>query len=215
MRPPVRPACWRGDPAPGRGQITAAVTLAPALPLTRAESLLLPLLLPDSVTSGGNPPMPRTTVVTPALLAAALTLTACGPAAGSPASGAPSPSCLQQYRAWESGPAHGAGENLVVALNAVQAASSALDASTTSADLERAGAAAGRLARSPLPKCADPKGYWHAVIARVRSAADNASRAKGMASLLIAEAPLRQMPALERSLAAELKQTLPGLNQRN
>lgn len=159
--------------------------------------------------------MPRTTIIALAALAAGLTMTACGSGAGSAAPAAPPPPCLQQYRTWESGPAHAAGENLVAALNAVEAASSALDTSTTSTDLKRAGTAAMALARYPLPKCADPRGYWQAIISQVRSAAGDAGTSKGMADLLIAEAPLRQMPALERSLAAELKQTLPALNQRN
>jgi hypothetical protein len=124
----------------------------------------------------------------------------------------PSSSCLLQYRLWNSGPAHAAGENLVAALNTLQAATSASDIPTTAAALKRAGTAARTLARYPIPVCADPKGYWHAVIVRIRAAADGAAASNGQ-TLTIAETALKQMPTLERKLATELQGTVPGLNQ--
>ena len=154
--------------------------------------------------------MPRTILLAGAALTAALTLTACGSGGSSAAS--PPPSCLQQYRSWNAGPAHAAGENLVAALNGVEAANAALKNSTTNAALKRAGAAATVLARYPIPNCADPKGYWRAVLVQIQAAAHNA-RGSGQGALVAAAVVLHNMPALDIKLANELKQTVPGLNK--
>jgi len=154
--------------------------------------------------------MPRTILLACAALTAALTLTACGSGGSSAAS--PPPSCLQQYRSWNAGPAHAAGENLVAALNGVEAANAALKNSTTNAALKRAGAAATVLARYPIPNCADPKGYWRAVLVQIQAAAHNA-RGSGQGALVAAAVVLHNMPALDLKLASELKQTVPGLNK--
>jgi hypothetical protein len=180
--------------------------------------------------------MPRKVILVGAALAAGLTMTACGSGGGSAASGgspvaaagsgggsaasagpgaasSPSTSCLLQYRLWNTGPAHAAGENLVAALNTLEAATSTSDIPTTAAALKRAGTAARKLGHYPIPVCADPKGYWHAVLARIRAAADNAGTSGGQGALTLAEVALKQMPTLERKLAAELKGTVPGLSQ--
>ena len=154
--------------------------------------------------------MPRTILLAGAALTAALTLTACGSGGSSAAS--PPRSCLQQYRSWNAGPAHAAGENLVAALNGVEAANAALKNSTTNAALKRAGAAATVLARYPIPNCADPKGYWRAVLVQIQAAAHNASTS-GQGALVAAAVVLHNMPALDLKLASELKQTVPGLNK--
>jgi len=154
--------------------------------------------------------MPRTILLAGAALTAALTLTACGSGGSSAAS--PPRSCLQQYRSWNAGPAHAAGENLVAALNGVEAANAALKNSTTNAALKRAGAAATVLARYPIPNCADPKGYWRAVLVQIQAAAHNA-RGSGQGALVAAAVVLHNMPALDLKLASELKQTVPGLNK--
>jgi hypothetical protein len=154
--------------------------------------------------------MPRKVLLAGAALAAALTLTACGSGGGSAAS--PPRSCLQQYRSWNAGPAHAAGENLVAALNGVEAANAALDNSTTNTALKRAGATASALARYPIPKCADPKGYWRAVLVQIQTAARSSSTS-GQGALVAAAVVLHNMPALDLKLADELKQTVPGLNK--
>jgi hypothetical protein len=169
-----------------------------------------------------NTPMPHKAILAGAALAAGLALTACGSGGGSAASAGPSgvpaastppQACLQQYRSWNSGPEHAAGENLVTALNSLEAAISGSDAATTSAALEDAGQAAKVLELYPIPKCADPKGYWHAGLLRIQAAADNASTSKGQHVLTLAEGALKQIPALDRQLAAELKHTVPALSQ--
>jgi dihydrodipicolinate synthase/N-acetylneuraminate lyase len=156
--------------------------------------------------------MPRTIVLAGAALTATLTLAACGSGGGSGSAASPPRPCLQQYNSWNAGPAHAAGENLVAALNGVEAANAALTNSTTNAALKRAGTAATTLARYPIPKCADPKGYWRAVIVQIQTAAHNASTS-GQGALVAAAVVLHNMPALDLKLANELKQTIPGLSK--
>jgi len=154
--------------------------------------------------------MPPKILSAGAALAAALALAACGSGGGSAAP--PPRSCLQQYRAWNAGPAHAAGENLVGALNGVEAANAALNNSTTDAALKRAGTAATALGHYPIPKCADPKGYWRAVLVQIQTAAGSASTS-GQGALVAAAVVLHNMPALDLKLADELKQTVPALSK--
>jgi hypothetical protein len=176
--------------------------------------------------------MPGKVIVAGAALAAGLALTACGSGEGSPASAGPSvrptasagsgagpvasaasPGCLVQYRLWASGPAHGAGDNLTAALNGLASASAASDIATAGAALRRAGTAARTLGHYPIPACADPKGYWRAVLVRIEAAADSAGTSAGQGTLTIAQGVMKQMPALERKLAAELQVTIPDLTR--
>ena len=73
--------------------------------------------------------------------------------------------------------------------------------------LRKAGKPAATAARFPMPKCADPKGYWEQLITRVRAASDNARTARGLGAILLALVPLKGEPGIERKLAAELKRT--------
>jgi hypothetical protein len=124
----------------------------------------------------------RHKVITVAVLAATAGLTsACGTAAlpaasttstARPAAAtvpAPRSSCKQQYSAWKYGPARAPGKKLVTALNAVQSASDSEDVPVLLAALKTAGAAAASSARYPMPSCADPHGYWGAMLARIRA----------------------------------------------
>jgi len=171
-------------------------------------------------------------IVAGAVLAAGLALAACG-SGGSPApsaspsvratapagagvgpvASAASPGCLLQYRLWASGPAHAAGDNLTAALNGLAAASAASDIPTVSVALKRAGTAARALERYPIPGCADPKGYWRAVLLRIETAADSAGASNGQGTLTIAQGVMKQMPVLERKLATELQVTIPDLTR--
>jgi hypothetical protein len=176
--------------------------------------------------------MPGKVIVAGAALAAGLALTACGsggsPAAsagpgksptapattgvGPPASAA-APGCLVQYRLWASGPAHAAGDNLTAALNGLAAASATSDVPTIGAALRRAGTAARALEHYPIPGCADPQGYWHAVLQQIEAAADSAGASGGQKTLTIAQGVMKQMPVLERKLANELQVTIPDLTR--
>jgi hypothetical protein len=164
--------------------------------------------------------MPRKVLSAAGALAGGLMLMACGSGGGSaaPAPSAPPPSvpassCLQQYRSWNAGPAHAAGETLVAALNALQTASSESDVTDTGADLTNAATAARALGRYPIPGCADPKGYWRAVLVRIQAAAASAGAAKGHQTLVAAQGALKDMPSLDIKLANELRQTVPGLEK--
>ncbi len=176
--------------------------------------------------------MPGKFILASAALTAGLALTACASGGGSAASAGPSksptasaepsvspvasaasPGCLLQYRLWASGPAHAAGDNLTAALNGLAAASAASEVATASAALKRAGTAARALEHYPIPSCADPKGYWHAVLRQIEGAASSAGTSQGQGALTIAQGVMKQMPELERKLATELQVTIPDLTR--
>jgi hypothetical protein len=176
--------------------------------------------------------MPGKFIVASAALAAGLALTACGSSGSPAASAGPSksptapatadvgppasaaaPGCLVQYRLWASGPAHAAGDNLTAALNGLASASAASDVPTIGAALKHAGTAARALEHYPIPGCADPKGYWHAVLRQIETAADSAGTSNGQETLTIAQGVMKQMPVLERKLATELQVTIPDLTR--
>lgn len=115
--------------------------------------------------------------------------------------------CRQQYDAWKTGPARAAAKHLDAELGKVSAAGSAQDIPALTAALKKTGHPAAVLARYPMPSCADPRGYWPLMLARVRAAADNARSAPGLGSILLAEVPLKSVPGIERKLTAELKRT--------
>lgn len=141
-------------------------------------------------------------------LAAVVALTACGShVASTTAAAAPAAteSCHQQYEAWKTGPAKAEAKKLAGALRALQSAGEDLVLVTDS--LKRAGRIAHQLQAYPMPACADPAGYWRKTLADIRAGGDNASTSSGLGAVLLAMAPLKKAPALERKLAAELKTT--------
>jgi hypothetical protein len=140
---------------------------------------------------------------------AALTLAACGGGGssnGTPSAAAPA-SCHQQYETWKTGPALAAAKPLIAQLHAIQAASTAADIPHLTAALKRASRAAASAASYPMPHCADPHGYWEAILTRIQAGGDNAGSASGLSGLLLAMVPLKEIPALEAKLSTELQQT--------
>jgi hypothetical protein len=131
--------------------------------------------------------------------AAASTAAATHPAAA--------PSCKQQYKTWKYGPARPVGKKLTATLKAVQSAGATEDLPATLAALKKAGKTAARLESYPMPACADPRGYWEKILARIQAAGDNAGAGSGLSGLILAEAPLKDVPGLEAKLSAELKRT--------
>ena len=136
---------------------------------------------------------------------AAAGLTACS-SAGAPSS-APAASaslgsvrtpvsCSQQYHTWQ----HGQGKGLIAALNAVSSAETAGDARVLTLTLKRATPAVARAAHHPVPACADPRGYWDVLLMHVNAAA--ATRNSGSS----VRAAMKDVPAIEHQLTAELKQ---------
>jgi hypothetical protein len=153
----------------------------------------------------------------PAILVAAASavLVACGSstppantAAGSGGTPSPALSCHAQYEAWKNGPARSAAKRFVAQFRAVEAAGTAEDIPRTVAALKAAGRGAQALQAYPMPKCADPRGYWGKFLARVRAGADNASTGTGLGALLLAMEPLKPVKGILRKLTAELKQTV-------
>jgi hypothetical protein len=148
-----------------------------------------------------------------AALAAAVSavLVACG-SSSTPAnttaggSAAPGQSCHAQFEGWKHGPARTAGKAFVAQFKAVRDAGNGQDIPRTVAALKAAGRGAAALEAYPMPKCADPHGYWKQLLTRIRSAADNASTGNGLGALLLAIGPLRAVPGILQNLSAELKQ---------
>lgn len=126
---------------------------------------------------------------------------------GTGSAGAAQPlTCKQRYDAWKTGPARSQAEQLTADLKKVSAAGSAEDIRALTSTLKTAGADATTLEQNPMPACADPGGYWEQMLARIKAAGDNAGSASGLGGILLAEAPLKQVPGLEQKLSAELKQ---------
>jgi hypothetical protein len=55
-----------------------------------------------------------------------------------------------------------------------------------------------------MPACADPKGFWTALLMHVNAAASTKSSGSGTASITLA---LKGVPTIERELSGELKNT--------
>ena len=108
--------------------------------------------------------------------------------------------CPKEYETWKQGPAG----KLTSTLKAVDAANTSGDTSTLATMLRQAGPAVDKAARHPIPACADPKGYWTALMMHVNAAVASAGSASGAASTTLA---LKGVPELERELNAELKTT--------
>jgi hypothetical protein len=157
--------------------------------------------------------MRRTIAAVLAAAAASVALAACGnstapansaAAGNSPAAGE---SCHAQFEAWRHGPARTAGKAFVAQFRAVKAAGEAEDVPRLVATLKAAGRGVTALEAYPMPKCADPHGYWRQFLTRIRAAADNASTGNGLGALLLAITPLKPVPGILTKLSAELKQT--------
>jgi hypothetical protein len=108
--------------------------------------------------------------------------------------------CPKEYAAWKQGPAR----KLVGAVNAVDSANSAGDIRALEAALRQAGLAVNHAGRYPMPACADPKGFWTALLMHVNAAASTKSSGSGTASITLA---LKGVPTIERELSGELKNT--------
>lgn len=108
--------------------------------------------------------------------------------------------CPKEYKAWKQGPA----KRVVGALNAVGVASTAGDMTAIEAALKQAGPAVNKAARYPIPSCADPKGYWIALLMHVNAAASSKGSKSGTGSITLA---LKGVPKIEHELSDELKST--------
>jgi|SRR5580698_3301178 hypothetical protein len=108
--------------------------------------------------------------------------------------------CPKEYEAWTRGPAR----DLLSALNAVDSANATGDTSALVVALKQTTPAVDKAARSPMPACADPKGYWTALLMHVNAAASTGASGARPASVTVA---MKGVPKIERELRTELKTT--------
>ena len=141
----------------------------------------------------------------PALAIAALA--GCGNAHDAATTAASPPTCHQQYETWKQS-AKPEAKKLESALKRVQSAGNAEDIPVLESALKQAGDTAKVLSQSPMPKCADPHGYYRQLLARITAAGDNTKSGSGLSGLLLAEAPLQAVPKIEDNLTTELDKTV-------
>ncbi|MBO0769680.1 MAG: hypothetical protein J2O48_13435 [Solirubrobacterales bacterium] len=113
-------------------------------------------------------------------------------------------SCARQYRAWEAGP----GKGIIPALNAVAGAEISRDSRALTVALKAAKPAVARGARSPVPACADPGGYWDVLMMHVNAAVTSENSASST------RAALEGVPKIKAQLTAELKSVVSRLPPR-
>ncbi len=115
--------------------------------------------------------------------------------------------CQRLFLAWKQGPASAGTSQLLGALKTLQVSGSGTNLSATAAAAAKAGQAAAQLEQFPVPACADPSGYFAAILARVQTAAAGAAAARSLPEMVHALAPLTAVPALEAAFTAEVKLT--------
>jgi hypothetical protein len=130
---------------------------------------------------------------------------ACALAAHRTASAAKPLTCEQQFTAWKTGLANAPGKQLKADLGNVSSAGHDEDIAALTSALQAAASDAVTLEQYPMPACADPRGYWVQILARIKASGDNAASNSGLNALLLAEAPLNAVPGMEQKLSAEEK----------
>ena len=134
--------------------------------------------------------------------AALVGLTACsgGGAPGAVLGNAPVPvSCSQKYQTW----AHGQGAGLVTTIHEFSVAVATGDSQALTVALRKAKPTVVRASRYPVPACADPRGYWSVLLMHVNAAVGGNQSASSV------HAALKDVPAIEQELTAELPSTSP------
>jgi len=150
-----------------------------------------------------------------ALPAAGLIFTACGSGPAHSDAGGRAPkrqSCHQMFAAWQHGPGSAAGTAVNIALSDVRSAAKSNNVSLLVSALGKLGPAAGRLSAYPIPHCADPGGYWGALLDHMKAAGDSARSANGLRAITLAEPALEQVPSILTRLSSELHRTV-GLSR--
>lgn len=162
----------------------------------------------------------RPVIIAPLAALALLAPAGCGTAAPSsappaaPARSASSAavtaeSCRQQYETWKHRSASAALARVKAADRQLIAAGNSDDLPAMTSGLARIGRAARVLRAHPVPRCADPHGYYARFTALLIAAGDNARSSGGsLGGLILAEVPLKQVPGVEKKLNAELNRTV-------
>ena len=117
-------------------------------------------------------------------------------------------SCLRQYEQWKHGVTAAETRRLNTAIKHADSAGEYANTAKLKAALEEMGAVAGNLAATPVPHCADPRGYYARMLAMYEAAASKAQSAAGLTGLVLAETPLRSVPTITGKLDAELNRTI-------
>jgi hypothetical protein len=88
----------------------------------------------------------------------------------------------------------------MAALNAVTSAATASNAQALTAALHQATPAVAKAARHPIPACADPRGYWSALLMHVNAAVSSKASASNV------RAAMQDVPTIHNKLVEEVKQ---------
>jgi hypothetical protein len=153
-------------------------------------------------------------------------LTACGAGAGSqpshpatPAASTPASAvagsaaaggtaaCAQQFHAWQNGSAHSAIIDFEAAQQALADESSSGKPAEIAATMNILGQRAAALASFPVPACADPKGYFAALLSRIGTVTGEVGPDATLTTLQQAVNQLDSVFSLESDFTAEVKQT--------
>jgi hypothetical protein len=153
----------------------------------------------------------------------AAVLTACGAGSGgqpshpatTPAGSSPPTStvagttaaCAQQYHAWQNGPAHSAIINFEAAQEVLDKNSSSGQPALIAASLNILGQRAAALASFPVPSCADPRGFFAALLSQILTVTGEVGPDATLADLQQAVSQLGSVFSLESDFTAEVKQT--------
>jgi hypothetical protein len=138
--------------------------------------------------------------VTPAASTPASTVAA-STAAGSTAA------CAQQFHAWQNGSAHSAIIDFDAAQQALADESSSGQPALIAASLNILGQRAAALASFPVPDCADPNGYFAALLSRIGTVTGEVDPGTTLTILQQAINQLDSVFSLESDFTAEVKQT--------
>ena len=154
------------------------------------------------------------------LTAAALTACGAGPG-GQPSHPATTPgssppagtvagttaACAQQYHAWQNGPAHLTIVKFEAAQIVLDKESSSGQVTLIAAALNILGQRAAALASFPVPSCADPQGFFAALLSQIVNVTGEVGPDATLADLQQAVSQLGSVFSLESDFTAEVKQT--------
>jgi hypothetical protein len=156
------------------------------------------------------------------VVSTAALLTACGTGSGgqpshpatTPGSSPPASTvagaataCAQQYRAWQDGPAHSAIIKFEAAQEVLDKESSSGHPALIAAALNILGQQAAALAGFPVPSCADPRGYFAALLSQIVTVSGEVGPDATLTDLQQAITQLGSVFSLESDFTAEVKQT--------
>lgn len=150
------------------------------------------------------------TAMAAAAAAAILSLAACDHATPVHTAAAKPKTCTQQYAALVRGPGGKVLREINKSLSQLRGDSASDDIPATLADARAMGTEAREAGKYPVPRCADPAGYWPRALAEMRAMGDDAGmRGSAETELETATGPIGRMVRLIKRFSAELDQTAP------